>query len=246
MRTLFAGVPQIALHTFVDASESSYAAVCYLRYSYGDAVNCTMIASKTRVAPLKLVSIPRLELKAALLGARLAKHIIESHSVHVDKCVYWSDSRTVLAWLRSDHRRYKQFVAFRVSEILEMTDVKEWHWVPTEENVADEATKWNGDPDFCNDSRWFRGPSFLYLSPDKWPLSDELQCIATEELRPQFTCFHHHISEQLQVVPQPLRFSTWNRLLRATARTIYCVRIWLSNIRDNQVVGDGPTTEDFR
>ncbi|XP_036219119.2 uncharacterized protein [Bactrocera oleae] len=99
MRTLFAGVPQIVLHTFVDASESSYAAVCYLRYSYGDAVNCTMIASKTRVAPLKLVSIPRLELKAALLGARLAKHIIESHSVHVDKCVYWSDSRTVLAWL---------------------------------------------------------------------------------------------------------------------------------------------------
>ncbi|XP_049302713.1 uncharacterized protein LOC125775825 [Bactrocera dorsalis] len=246
MRTVFGGVPQIELHTFVDASETSYAAVCYLRYSYGDTVSCTMIASKTRVAPLKLISIPRLELKAALLGARLAKHVIESHSIHIDKCVYWSDSRTVLAWLRSDHRRYKQFVAFRVSEILELTDVNQWHWVPTEENVSDEATKWNGDPDFSNDSRWFRGPLFLYLSPDKWVMSDELQCIATEELRPQFTGFHHPTSKQHQVVPEPLRFSTWNRLLRATAMTMYCVRVWLSIIRDNQPVGNGPTTEDFR
>uniref|UniRef100_A0A0K8VBH6 Uncharacterized protein n=1 Tax=Bactrocera latifrons TaxID=174628 RepID=A0A0K8VBH6_BACLA len=125
MENVFGGVPQIELHTFVNASETSYAAVCYLRYSYIDTVSCTMIASKRRVTPLKLISTPRLELKAALIDARLAKYVIESHSIHIDKCVYWSDSRTVLAWLRSDHRRYKQFVAYRVSEILELTDVKE-------------------------------------------------------------------------------------------------------------------------
>ncbi|XP_054087075.1 uncharacterized protein LOC128921986 [Zeugodacus cucurbitae] len=246
MRTTIDGVPQITLHTFVDASESSYAAVCYLRYSYGDTINCTMVASKTRVAPLKLVSIPRLELKAALLGARLAKHVIESHSIHIDKRVFWSDSRTVLAWLQSDHRRYKQFVAFRVSEILELTDVKEWHWVPTGENVADEATKWNGDPDFSNDSRWFKGPPFLYLSHEKRFMSDEAQCVSTEELRPQFTGIHNSTLEQLEVVPEPSRFSTWNRLLRGTAMTMYCSRIWLSVIRDNQFIGDAPNSEDFR
>ncbi|XP_054726309.1 uncharacterized protein LOC129236117 [Anastrepha obliqua] len=245
-RVKFDDTPKIELHTFVDASESSYAAVCYLRYSHGNSIDCMMIASKTRVAPLKLLSIPRLELKAALLGARLAKHIIESHSIHLDSSVYWSDSRTVLAWLYADHRRYKQFVAFRVSEILELTDVSEWRWVPTAANVADEATKWNGDPDFSNDSRWFSGPSFLYLPCDEWPVSNGPQNISTEELRPQFIGAHCRIPEQLLMVPKPERFSTWDRLLRATATTLYCARIWLSVVRDNQVLRSVATTDDFR
>ncbi|XP_036345717.1 uncharacterized protein LOC118754961 [Rhagoletis pomonella] len=95
IRTEFDSPPQIELHTFVDASESSYAAVSYMRYSDGKIVDCAMVSSKTRVAPLKVMSIPRLELKAALLGARLSKHVRESHSISIATSTYWSDSQTV-------------------------------------------------------------------------------------------------------------------------------------------------------
>uniref|UniRef100_W8BR52 Uncharacterized protein n=1 Tax=Ceratitis capitata TaxID=7213 RepID=W8BR52_CERCA len=160
--------------------------------------------------------------------------------------MYIGQNRTVLAWINADHRRYKQFVAFRVSEILELTDAKEWRWVPTNENVADEATKWHGEPDFSNNSRWFRGPSFLYRPRDEWPAPDKHHSAPTEELRPQFIGAHNSKSDQIQVVPEILRFSTWNRLLQATAMALFCSRVWLNVIRKYQSVGDVPSTEDFR
>lgn len=88
----------------VGASKDAYAAVSYLR--------CT------KVAPLRMLSIPRLELQGAVgavVGARLANSLGESLSVVVNKYIYWTDSSTVQSWLRSDQRKYKQFVAFRVS-----------------------------------------------------------------------------------------------------------------------------------
>lgn len=75
------------------------------------------------------------------IGCRLAEMILKSNTVQIRNRVFWSDSMNVLSWIRSDARRYVQFVAFRVGEILESTEVKEWRYVPTKENVADEATK---------------------------------------------------------------------------------------------------------
>ncbi|XP_017468488.1 PREDICTED: uncharacterized protein LOC108360634 [Rhagoletis zephyria] len=245
-RTEFDSPPQIELHTFVDASESSYAAVCYMRYSDGKIVDCAMVSSKTRVAPLKVMSIPRLELKAALLGARLSKLVRESHSISIATSTYWSDSRTVLAWLRADHRRYKQFVAFRVSEILELTNVDEWRWVPTADNVADEATKWHGDPDFCNESRWLKGPAFLKLKLGEWPAQQNIvKSELSEELRPQYVGLHRELAQSNLITANPERFSSWNRLLRATAQAISCARRWLSMVRGSDVVRNQLDSEDL-
>lgn len=105
--------------------------------------NCTFIASKSRVAPIKHLSMPRLELTAALLGARLAKSIQGELTYSISKIVFWSDSMTVLSWVRSSSRNIKgQFVAFRVSEIQDITDINNWRHVPTKMNVADDATRW--------------------------------------------------------------------------------------------------------
>lgn len=149
------------LHTFADASECGMSAVTFLRFIRNGIVECRIVAAKTRVAPLKFVSIPRLELQAAVIGARLACTIADSLSITISSKYYWTDSRDVLCWLNSDHRRYTQYVAFRVSEILETTDANEWRWLPSKMNVADDGTKWNTSPDLTTQSRWFVGPEFL-------------------------------------------------------------------------------------
>lgn len=205
----------IQLHTFVDASENAYAAVCYIRVTSKDSVECSLIGSKARVAPLKPLSIPRLELMAALIGARYAKYITDSHSIRFDQKVFWSDSKTVLAWLRSDARKYHQFVALRVSEILDLTDVNEWRWIESRMNVADEATKRHKITDSIHNSRWLNGPNFLYSSVSEWP---------KEELRITTTDTEKKLHVLSIINHEPLIntsiFSKWNKLLRTVAYVV--------------------------
>ncbi|XP_053690937.1 uncharacterized protein LOC128739468 [Sabethes cyaneus] len=146
-RYSFGETDEVQLHTFVDASKNGMAAVCFLRFVKNGIHHCSLVTSKTRVAPLKLTSIPRLELQAAVIGTRLGHTIIETLPVKITKKFFWTDSRDVLCWLNSDHRRYTQFVGFRVTEILEATEVHEWRYVPSKLNVADDGTKWDSRPD---------------------------------------------------------------------------------------------------
>lgn len=96
-------------HLFVDASEAAYSAVVYFRIVDAEGhPQCSIVTAKTKVAPIKYASIPRLELMAAVLGARLLTFVEENHTVPMHQRFCWSDSKTVLAWLRSDHRRYSQ------------------------------------------------------------------------------------------------------------------------------------------
>lgn len=127
------------------------------------------------------MSISRLELQAAVLGARLANSILKGHAVKVKRVGLWSDSKTVLCWLRSDPKRFRQFVSFRVGEILESTELENWRWVPTSLNVAEEATKWQRTPELVPESRWFTGPSFLRLEEEHWPSLPLLSLQATVE-----------------------------------------------------------------
>ncbi|XP_053692180.1 uncharacterized protein LOC128740643 [Sabethes cyaneus] len=159
----------VQLHIFCDASENGIAAVAYFRFEENGVIECAMIGSKTRVAPLKFLSIPRLELQAAVIGARLAGNIASSHRIKISQQIFWTDSRDVVCWIRSDHRRFSQFVAFRVSELLETTRVNDWRWVPTRLNVADDGTKWQRLPDLRPTSRWFCGPDFLRKPENEWP-----------------------------------------------------------------------------
>lgn len=141
------------------------------------------MGAKSRVAPLKQLSIPRLELEAALLGSRLAKNVIEKHSIKIDNVFMWSDSKTVLCWLISDHRLFRQFVANRVSEIMDLTKIQNWRWIPTKYNVADDATKWSKQQIFDNSNRWFTGPEILYLAESEWPEDVTLQLSTKEEIK---------------------------------------------------------------
>ncbi|XP_055586245.1 uncharacterized protein LOC129738941 [Uranotaenia lowii] len=201
----------IELHIFCDASENGMAAVAYFRFEEEGKVECALIGSKTRVAPLKFLSIPRLELQAAVVGARLAGSIVSSHRIRITRRIFWTDSRDVVCWLRSDHRRYSQFVAFRISELLDTTEVGEWRWLPTKQNVADEGTKWQRLPDFQPESRWFRGPDFLREPENSWPGDAGDQGTTMEEIRA--SVLHHQGTKPLIISFE--RFSKWKRLLRS-------------------------------
>ncbi|XP_053691604.1 uncharacterized protein LOC128740118 [Sabethes cyaneus] len=221
----------IQLHTFVDASEEAFAAVAYLRIVENETVRCALVSAKTKVAPLKPMSIPRLELSAAVLGAKLAKAVAENHTLTINRRVFWSDSRTVLSWLRSDQRKYRQFVAFKVTEILELSDVNEWRWVSSRLNVADEATKWGKGPCINNDSRWFHAPSFLYQPASLWPQQDQRDSETVEELRPV------HIHRQI-AVDQLIsfgRFSKWERMVRTIAYVFRFVRKLQRRVKNQSV-----------
>ncbi|XP_062704696.1 uncharacterized protein LOC134286994 [Aedes albopictus] len=200
----------LELHVFVDASEEAYACTAYFRIVDRGLIRCALVSAKTKVAPLNPMSVPRLELQAAVIGARLMKAVQENHSLPISRRVIWGDSKTVQSWLRSDQRKYRQFVAFRVSEILSETSLEEWRWVPTRSNVADEATKWSKGPSFQSDSRWFTGPEFLYEDESGWPEQKYSPTNTQEEIRP----IHAHHLAYLEPVFDYHRFSRYQRLLR--------------------------------
>ncbi|XP_036340310.1 uncharacterized protein LOC118749613 [Rhagoletis pomonella] len=181
---------KLQLHVFVDSSENAFSAAAYWRSeNMNHIIEVSLVYAKTRSAPIKPLTIPRLELQAAVLGTRMMNTIISEHSVRANRCVMWSDSRTVLKWLSSKHRRYKPFVAHRIAEILDVSKPSDWRWVPTNQNVADEATRPNKTINLSPSSRWFTGPEFLYNNEQIWPKDADVADVAEddeEEIRTKF------------------------------------------------------------
>jgi hypothetical protein len=162
----------IEIHLFCDASESGFGAVAYLRYhdAAGNVV-CSFLASKTRVAPLKVLTIPRLELQGAVLAARLGKMIEAELGIEIQRRVHWTDSEIVLKYLNNDTKRFKPFIANRVAEILDTTQKEEWRHVPTDSNPADLCSRGVKASTLHPDSLWFQGPQFLWQEEQCWPNS---------------------------------------------------------------------------
>lgn len=200
------------LHIFVDASDAAYACVAYLRAAGTQGVEVAFVGARSKVAPLKVLSVPRLELMAAVIGARMADSVIASHSFEITETFLWTDSSTVLAWISSDHRRYHKFVGVRIGEILALTKINQWRWVPSKYNPADDATKWGIGPKFDSGSRWFCGPPFLVHCETEWPRKQNSSLTSEELVR------NHNVH---QISSTPLvdfsRFHKWERVLRTQA-----------------------------
>ncbi|KAL0822677.1 hypothetical protein ABMA28_004699 [Loxostege sticticalis] len=207
------GVTRKQLHVFCDASECAYATAIYWLVEYEDGSKRVILtAAKARVAPIKAQTIPRLELQACLIGARLATTIIREHRWQPHRVVYWTDSRTVLHWINNDRVRYPPYVAHRLNEISELTEPEQWKWVPTRDNVADDATRIVNDVK-CKDDRWFIGPSFLYENEDSWPslnVIDDCDIGRHDDIVLNVTNVEWS-------VPDAGRFSKHERLVRAMA-----------------------------
>ncbi|XP_055632538.1 uncharacterized protein LOC129773014 [Toxorhynchites rutilus septentrionalis] len=217
----------IQLHIFSDAGEDAYGCVAYLRYLVRDEIRCALVGSKAKVAPLKLTSTPRLELQAAVIGARLMNVLKTSLPVSIQEQFLWVDSTTVLSWIRSDSRKYKPYVAHRVAEILHTTDIAAWRYVPSRMNIADDLTKWGSGTTVDPECRWFLGPPFLHEPMESWPEQPKTKLLVPDELKPCYL-FHHIVLPE--AIIDVTRISKWKVLLRTIA-TVYrfisnCKRKW--------------------
>ena len=179
------GDPQdckLQLHVFSDASEVGYGASSYLRAEYPDGqVHCTFIMGKARNAPVKFVSIPRLELQAAVLATRMCKMLRDELELNIDRTLLWTDSEIVLHYLKNEKRRLQTFVANRVEEIKEHSPVHDWNHVPGTLNPADYVSRGLTPSALTVDHSWLRGPDFLWGPEHSWP-KQECRTVLREDL----------------------------------------------------------------
>ncbi|KFD64292.1 hypothetical protein M514_23576 [Trichuris suis] len=157
-----------SLHVFCDASKEAFAAVVYLRVEWIEGARLQLLTAKSRLAPTKALTIPRLELLAATIGARLLAAIRETWDPEKSMpVVFWSDSTTVLSWIRRGND-WSVFVSNRVLEIRRLADVKAWRHVPGDMNPADLPSR-GCSADQLLGSRWWEGPHWLHHPEERWP-----------------------------------------------------------------------------
>ena len=240
------------LHGFSDACEQAYAAVVYLRICYeGDSVEVSFVASKTRVAPMKKQSIPRLESMGATLLARLLSTVktVLQPTLGEMNSYCWVDSYTALCWIRNN-RCWRQYIQGRVNEIRNLTDQESWRFCPGKENLADLPSRSGGAMDLMNNRTWWNGPSFLQQGSENWPdlpTSFDVESANAELVKK--TIVHSLVTTSRQVatpnidleaIVSPERYSTRLKLLRVTALVLRIVdRVKSSQRSEENLTAEG-------
>lgn len=210
----------IELHGFGDASQRAYGCCLYVRCkNENDEYTSTLLCSKSRVAPIKQVTLPRLELCAALLLARLAHKVIEHMDIKFDKLYFWSDSQITLSWIQGSPSKWKTFVANRVSEIQQLTDVNNWYHVKSQDNPADLISRGTCVSDLKECKLWWIGPEWL-LDNSYEPIQF-INNESSNNIPEQKTVVNVAVFENLDICS---KYSTLNKLKRIFG---YCLRfLW--------------------
>ncbi|XP_063970833.1 uncharacterized protein LOC135157819 [Lytechinus pictus] len=183
----------VTLHHFCDASEKGYGTVSYLRWQKEDEIQMSLVTSKARVAPLKEVSIPRMELAAATLAVRINHMIREELEFPIDQTYFWTDSMSVLGYVTNQTARFKTFVANRVAVIRDRSEPRQWRYVESSMNPADSCSRGVEVSKFLQWKACKDGPEFLKNPDNEWMnkcevLPDDItvelevkgKCLATE------------------------------------------------------------------
>ena len=219
---------QVELHGFSDASTLAYSAVVYVRATYEDgSVSSVLVVAKTKVAPLKSVSIPRLELCGAVLLSELL--VSTGTALQVDKSRWygWCDSTAALGWLKGCPSRFKTYVANRVALASDNLAPEQWNHVSTNHNPADCASRGLSADELIHHPLWWHGPPWLLLDPI--PISPppgvearDPEVAAEEKERPIL-----NVTAKV-TGGWEFRFNDFNKLLRGTALAFMFCRILLS------------------
>ena len=238
----FGNVKDASLHTFADASEQGYGTCSYLRQvSETGRIHVAFIFAKSRVAPLKLITIPRLELTAATLASKIHTMVKDELMIDQLKEKFWVDSKIVLGYLFNKTRRYKTFVANRVQKVEAITDVNLFDYVDTKSNPADYCSRGISPKDTVKMLRFFNGAQFLWEKEEDWmreeviteydPNDEEVKKEVKIKVNQTIVTFPN-IVEILE-----LRVSKWSRMRRAGGwilRFIANCKIEVKNRKSNE------------
>lgn len=246
-------------HVFVDASAKAYAAVVYVKLSPNSTPN--ILIAKSRLAPVKPVSIPKLELLAMVIGVRLLKFAVMQLRVQNSLQYLWSDSRCVLYWVSNTTTEQPRFINNRIREIREATHVK-MGYVNTLDNPADIATRGVRPAELQDMHKWWIGPSWLKKDESSWPQwvpsdkatseepdeeNGELNADVSNAESQELTAVSVHQENRVPwKIIEEKRFSKWHRMVNATA---YALRFLKKIAKErscfhslNNISTDGPLT----
>ena len=173
--------------------------------------------------PTHATTIPRLELCAALLATELFELIREEIDIEMDLVSFYTDSKVVMGYVKNETKRFYVYVANRVERIRRSSEPSQWHYIPTDLNPADHATRPVPAADLAG-TTWLTGPKFLAenqtLCNDS--LADMADITSDPEVRPQVATFHTQVeSETFLGSGRFTRFSQWRRLLRAVGNLVH-------------------------
>lgn len=223
----FGNIVNSQIHHFSDASQLAYGSASYLRLvNEDDQVHCVLLMSKSRLVPLKRITIPRLELAAAAVSVKVHKFLMSELEIPIDKVRFWTDSMTVLRYLEHDTKRFHTYVANRVAYIRNDTVPEQWGYVGTKSNPADDVSRGMTGEAFLNCKRWVNGPEFLWKDKCDWPVRPDVGSMSKDdpEVKQNVVILKAGVerksSSELIAVFQ--RFSSWLRLKKFVA---LCLRM---------------------
>ncbi|KAK3085303.1 hypothetical protein FSP39_001304 [Pinctada imbricata] len=241
------------IHHFSDASTVGYGQCSYLRLiDVNQRVYCSLLMAKSRVTPIKPVTIPRLELTAALVSVRVSSLLLEELDIPNITEWYWTDSSVVLGYINNDSRRFHVFVANRVSQIRDHTEPYQWSYVSSENNPADIASRGATPNELRNKTLWFKGPEFLWESNLPFSPQDSTKPELLQE-DPEVKVSHvvsikEQPVERTQFIRRLDNFSNWNRTKRVLS---LCLKFidklrHSASSKSNDIKGDSFAVENLQ
>ncbi len=235
------------VHNFSDASERAYGMISYLRMTDTEGENrITLLAAKGKVAPLKATTIPRLELAAAVEAVKVDRLLRDELSeIPLTESIFWTDSMIVLWYINNDNKRYKTYVANRLSFIRDGSRPEQWRYINSHENPADDASRGLTASELTGSQRWLNGPHFLQHDEATWlpqPTMGSGKPDADLELKREVQVYCSDAKTQHPTDKLLGFYSSWLRLRKAVA---YYKRLVLY-LQSKKVPPGSPSVEELK
>ena len=224
----FGRLVNVTLHCFSDACFIGYGVACYLRLVDIDGnVEVALVMGKSRVSPLKPTTVPRLELTAAVVSAKIGALVGKELKLADLETFYWVDNKIVLGYICNPNKRYRIFVANRVNLIEDLTSLKNWRYVQTKDNPADHSSRGISPREEEKVKQYLDGPEFLSSQDDSWrhhnPETEELKDdVEIKKVKVVNAVKVKGMRTVLEILEE--RISSWHRMKRVVAWVIRFAR----------------------